>query len=234
MSDDPQLPASADDVTRLLRASADGETAARDRLLSLVYRDLHAMARSRMHGERAGHTLGPTALVGEAYMRLFREHAAGDGADGVRRPAPWADRGAFFAAAATTMRRVLVDHARGRLAAKRGGGDAGTAGARWQRVPLDALEAARAVDPARLLELDEAMEALEAVDPRAAEVVRLRFFAGLEMSEIAELTGVSERTCKRDWAFARAWLHTALGIDEDEDADGDEPPAEPATPEPRP
>lgn len=235
MSDDLQPPASADDVTRLLRASADGETTARDRLLSLVYTDLHAMARRRMHGERAGHTLGATALVSEAYMRLFREHTSaragaddgdGDGESGGGGvPAPWADRGVFFSAAATTMRRVLVDHARGKLAAKRGGGSVAASGvdavgggsARWRRVPLDALEAARAVEPARLLELDEAMEALEAVDPRAAEVVRLRFFAGLELVEIAELVGVSERTCKRDWVFARAWLHDALGIDEEQD-----------------
>ncbi len=230
--------ASADDVTRLLRASSAGDVDARDHLLAIVYEDLHAMARRRMRGERRDHTLGATALVSEAYLRLFRAGAegAGDGAaDGTGPAVPWADRAAFFAAAATTMRRVLVDHARARMASKRGGGgevrggaaspadaspDGTAAPARWRRVPLDALEAASSVDAAQVLELDEAMDALAAIDPRAAEVVRLRFFAGLELQEIGALLGVSDRTCKRDWAFARAWLHEALGIDGDDAADG--------------
>lgn len=208
----PQSPPTASDVTLLLRASSGGATDARDRLLEFVYEDLHAMARARMAGERADHTLGATALVNEAYLRLFRESGGDEGT--TASPARFADRSVFLAAAANTMRRVLIDHARGRLAAKRGG-KADTEGRhRWRRVPLDAMEAVRGPEPELVLELDDAVESLEAIDPRAAEVVRLRFYVGLELTEIAGLLGVSDRTCKRDWAFARAWLHDALQVGE--------------------
>ena len=173
----------------------------RDALLSAVHGELLGMARAQMRGERRDHTLGATALVHEAYLRLFRALSPDATVD-------WADRGAFYAAAATAMRRILVDHARTKARDKRGGPAAPS-----RRVALDVLEAARSADPATIVALDEAIERLASIDARAAEVVRFRFFAGLEQADIAALLGCTERTVKRDWAFARAWLHDALGDD---------------------
>ena len=194
-----QTPADGD-ITRLLGASAGGSRDARDRLVEIVYGELHAMARSRLRGERGDHTLGATALVNETYLRLFR--VAGEDA------APsFSDRAAFFSAAATAMRRILVDHARSKAAVKRGG----PRSERGMRITLDVLDAAESLEPRDLLSLDEAISRLEQVDERAARVVRLRFYAGQGIEAIAEMLGVSDRTIKRDWEFARAWLRQEIG-----------------------
>lgn len=192
-------PTDADDITRLLRESCEGVASSRDALLEAVHGELLGLARAQMRGERNDHTLGATALVHEAYLRLFRALSPEATID-------WADRGAFYAAAATAMRRVLVDHARARAREKRGGAERLS-----RRLPLDVLEAARSADPATIIALDEAIDRLATIDARAATVVRMRFFAGLEQTDIASLLGCTERTVKRDWAFARAWLHDALG-----------------------
>lgn len=186
------------DVTRLLSASAAGDASARDRLVEIVYAEIHRMARGQMRGERSEHTLGATGLVHETFLKLFR--ASPEAAGPV-----WRDRRTFFSAAATAMRRVLVDHARIRNAEKRGGR------ARPRRIEADAVAAATSMHASDFLSLDEAISRLEEVDARAAEVVRLRFYGGREIKEVAELLDVSDRTVKRDWEFARAWLVEALG-----------------------
>lgn len=190
------------EITRLLTDSASGALDARNRLIEVVYQELHGMARARMRDERAGHTLGATALVSETYLRLFR-------VAGVDEPTrlPWADRAAFFGAAAIAMRRILVDHARAKATRKRGG-DAGRDPHR--RITLDAVEVVDTLSPEEFLSLDEAISRLEEIDDRAAQVVRLRFFAGQEIAAVAELLNVTDRTIKRDWEFARAWLLEAL------------------------
>lgn len=199
MSEGPEQTPShdADDVTRLLSASAEGDSSARDRLVEAVYAEIHRMARGQMRGERAGHTLGATGLVHETLIRLFKQ--TGDGG-----AMAWGDRRAFFSAAATAMRRVLVDHARARATVKRGGGD------RPLRIELDSFAAANSISSADFLALDEAISRLEEADARAADVVRLRFYAGREIKEVADLLGVSDRTVKRDWEFARAWLFESM------------------------
>lgn len=175
------------DVTLLLKRMGDGDRAAADSLIPLLYEELRALAARHMAAERPGHTLQPTALVNEAFFRLVKQNEAG-----------FQSRGHFMAVAAMVMRRILVNHAQARKAAKRGGGAA--------RVPLaDDL----AVTPDRdldLVELNEALEKLAKRDPRKAKVVEQRFFAGIEMSHIAENLGVSLATAKRDWEFARTWL----------------------------
>jgi RNA polymerase sigma factor (TIGR02999 family) len=182
---------SPEDVTRLLQDAADGRPGAADRLFPLVYSHLRAIAQQRMALERPGHTLEATALVHEAFLRI-----AG------RAPAAWNGRAHFFHAAGEAMRRLLIDHARRRDRVKRGGAR--------QRVPLNVLDLAAEQDEEQIVALDEAMVRLEGVDEESAEVVRLRFYAGLSVEQTAEAMGVSERTVKRDWAFARAWLHQAL------------------------
>jgi RNA polymerase sigma factor (TIGR02999 family) len=184
--------AAAADVTVLLRAWRDGDARAGERLIDILYRELHAMAERRLAREPAGNTLQPTALVHEAYLRLVGQ-----------RRIDWRDRGHFLALAATMMRRVLVDRARARRAAKRGAGD----------TVITLVDAANAsVDPsAEVLDVDRALERLAAAYPRHAHVVELRFFGGLELAEIGAVVGVTERTVKRDWAFARAWLMRELG-----------------------
>ena len=179
-----------DRVTRLLREFDQRDDAA-ETLLPLVYEQLRAIAQARMAGERDGHTLQATALVHEAYLRLV-------GGEDVA----WESRAHFFAAAAQAMRRILIDHARKRGSAKRGGGRAS--------VPMSVVDLAVESDPAQILALDEALTTLEADDPRAAEVVKLRFFGGLSAEETAELMGLSLRTVMREWAFARARLFEAL------------------------
>jgi len=178
-------------ITRRLQASrASGIEDAE--LLSLVYADLRQLAARQLGGERGGHTLSPTALVNECYLRL-----AGDAS---LRPE---DRRQFFAIAARRMRQVLVDHARRRDAAKRGGPPSPAV------VTLDGL-AAEARDPVDALSLEQALVQLETLDPRKARVVELRYFTGLEMSEIAELLQVSRATVQRDWDVARSFLFQAL------------------------
>lgn len=190
------------EVTLLLEAARQGSVPARDRLLEIVYDELRIVARSHMRGERGDHTLGATGLVNESYLRLFRATGGDD------TPASFEHRHAFYKAAATAMRRILIDHARARVAAKRGGkrGRSGLGGA----VSLDVLEASAEADPADLLSLDDALSRLEGEDERAASVVRLRFYGGRSVDEIADLLGVSSRTVKRDWEFARARLQQLI------------------------
>jgi RNA polymerase sigma factor (TIGR02999 family) len=162
------------------------------RLVDIVYDQLRAIARQRMEGERRGHTLQATALVHEAYVKLSE-----------RREQPWSGRAEFFAAAAEAMRRVLIDHARKRGTLKRGGSRV--------RATLNVADLAAAEDSEAVLALDDAISRLEKEEPRAAAVVRLRFYAGLGVDETAQAMNQSRRTVLRDWEYARAWLHDALG-----------------------
>jgi RNA polymerase sigma factor (TIGR02999 family) len=189
------------DFTRLLRAVQSGDRAAFDALYQSVYDELHRMAQASMRREQQGHTLQPTALVSEAYLRL-----APQGGD-------WEDRRHFFGAAAEAMRRILVDHARRRGADKRG--------ADFERVTLTGTglgipAAQSAID---VLQFDNLLEALRRESPRLADLVNLRFFAGLSIDEAATALHISSATAKRDWAFARAWLQQQLtGETADRDA----------------
>ena len=200
MTDVPHQPDSSPseaEVTRILRELEDSEHAP-DALLPLVYDQLRAIAQRRMNQERPGHTLAATALVHEAYVRLIGTAST-----------TYRDRGHFFAAAAEAMRRILIDHARRNRSQKRGGDR--------QALPLSVIDLADEPDLDLVLALDEAVSTLEQEDPRAATVVKLRFFAGLEVAETAEAMGVSERTVMREWAFARARLFQLM---QDSDAPG--------------
>ena len=178
------------DVTLLMNAAADGDTAAAAQLLPLAYDQLRRAAQQRMDAERGDHTLSATALVHEAYLKLVGP-----------RQVPWAGRGHFYAAAAQAMRRILIDHARSRAA--RGGG-----GVRLEDIgDINALAAA---DSEQILAVDAALVRLETDDPEAAAVVRLRFFAGLSVDQAAEALGVSPRTAARLWGYARAVLYREL------------------------
>ena len=182
------------DVTRLLDAAVAGDRQAAADLLPLVYDELRTLAAARMAAESPGHTLAPTALVHEAYLRLVAEGQA----------ARWDGRRHFFAVAAEAMRRVLVDHARSKHAAKRGG--------RWTRVELaDWHTVAR--PPEQVLDLSEAVDRLAAVEPKKAELVTLLYFGGFTVQEAADALGVSLRTAERWWLFARSWLYTELLAD---------------------
>ena len=180
------------DVTLLLERWNRGDAQAHDELLALLYGELRGLAARLLRGERAGHTLQPTALVHEAYMRLV----------GLK-DLTLESRRHFYGAAAGTMRRVLVDHARQRKAHKRGGPDA----IRVEVEDLDALAGPAGLD---FEALEEALTALTGVAPEQAKVVDLRYFAGLSIEETAEVMSVSPATVKRHWAFARAWLYRAL------------------------
>ncbi len=179
------------DLNRILRSAQDGDPEAARELAAVLYEELHTIARREMAGERADHTLQPTALVNEAYLRLAAE-----------KDASFADRESFFAAAATTIRRVLVDHARRRAREKRGGGHL--------RVPLDGLDVAEPLADEDLLTLDESLAQLAAIDPTKARIVELRFFAGLSVGELGKALGLSESTVRREWRMARAWLRSRL------------------------
>jgi RNA polymerase sigma factor (TIGR02999 family) len=181
----PQKP-----VTALLRAWGGGDEAARDQLLPLIYAELRSRAACRLRRERHGHTLQPTALVHEAYLRLVGQEVA------------WKNRAHFFALASEMMRRILVDHARGRNRDKRAGG--------WTRVELDdavAMAEQRDVD---LVLLDQALAELTVLDPQQGRIVELRFFGGMTLEETAQVLGVSPATVTRDWTLARAWLYRRL------------------------
>jgi RNA polymerase sigma factor (TIGR02999 family) len=173
-------------VTLLLRRLRSGAEDAEPRLIELIYEELRRRASALMLGERQSHTLTPTALVHEAYLRLISayEHT-------------FESRTHFFAVAATAMRRVLVDHARARNAGKRGPGG---------KVPLDELQIASPVKDEQMLALDEALTRLAKFSPRQSRVVELRYFAGLTETEVAGLLGVSRKTVNRDWELARSWL----------------------------
>lgn len=179
------------DVTRLLRAWRVGDRDAEERLIAVLYDELHRIAEARMRGERPDHTLQSTALIHEAYMRLAEAGIS------------WSDRTHFFAAAARTMRRVLTDHARARQRQKRSGG--------LDRVTLTGLPAEAGDDPVDLLALDAALDALAEQDDRKASVVELHYYGGLTYDEIAEALDVSPATVDRDLRLARAWLRDRLG-----------------------
>lgn len=180
------------DVTRILNAFADGDPHAAHDLLPLVYEELRKLAAARMVNEAAGHTLQPTALVHEAWLRL-----AGNDAQ-----IPFANRAHFFAAAAEAMRRILIERARRKGAGKRGGD--------WDRIDLDKVDIAAEADDDTLLLVDEALEKLTSEDAKAAEVAKLRFFGGLTLEEAGQVMGVTHRTADRYWAFARVWLFDEL------------------------
>jgi RNA polymerase sigma-70 factor (ECF subfamily) len=181
------------DVTGLLVALGDGDAAARSRLVEAVYGELKRLARGYLKRERPGHSLSPTVVVHDAYMKLIDQ-------DRVR----WQNRSQFFAIAAHLMRRILVDHARTRDAKKRDGG---------ARVPLDAVDPAGPAVDVDLLMLDAALARLSEQFPRQGELVELRFFGGLTVDEIAAALGVAPITVKRDWAMAKAWLYRELQRD---------------------
>lgn len=193
-----------EEATRLLNRAAEGELAAAADLLPLVYDELRAIASAWFRAERTDHTLEPTALVHEAYLRLV-DHSN----------VAWRSRNQFFAVAAKVMRNILVDHARGRDRLKRGGD--------WRRVTLEAVERSIADDrpgdgePIDLVRLDQALQRLGACDERKARLVELRFFAGFGLDDAAEVLGIARSTASEDWRMARAWLHRELkrsGVDE--------------------
>jgi RNA polymerase sigma factor (TIGR02999 family) len=186
---------SPDRVTRLLLEWGDGDERARDEMLPLVYNELRRLAVAYMLHERRHHTLRPTELVHEAYLRLVDQ-----------RQVVWKNRAQFVGLAAVMMRRILVNHARERAAAKRGGG--------VQKIPLSAVDPADATPDVEVIALHEALERLAAIDTRKSRIVELKFFGGLTTSEIADVLELSPATVERDWSFARAWLYNAVAADE--------------------
>jgi RNA polymerase sigma factor (TIGR02999 family) len=180
------------DVTRILAAVEAGDPKAAAELLPLVYDELRKLAAARMAEEKPGQTLQATALVHEAYLRLVDVEKAQD----------WGSRGHFFAAAAEAMRRILIENARRKDRLKRGGG--------WNRVNLDSDELVCAASPDELLIINDAIDKLAAEDAGAAQLVKLRYFAGLSVEQAAELAGLARSTAYEHWAYARAWLHCEL------------------------
>jgi RNA polymerase sigma factor (TIGR02999 family) len=185
------MPFNMSPATRILAAPGDGAAKAAEQLLPLVYDELRKLAKVHMAGERQDHTLQPTALVHEAYARLVGDDAR-----------CWANRAHFFAAAAEAMRRILIDHARAKRGSRRGGD--------VRKLPIGVIDLAAADDPDQIMALDAAISRLEDQDADAARVVRLRFYAGLSVEEVAHSLGVSARTVKREWAYARAFLYRVL------------------------
>jgi RNA polymerase sigma factor (TIGR02999 family) len=180
------------DVTCILHAIEQGDPQAAEQLLPLVYDELRRLAAEKLAREKPGQTLQATALVHEAYLRLVD----------VEKARHWKSRGLFFAAAAEAMRRVLVDHARRKRSRKRGGDRA--------RVELDEVSLAAAEDSVEVLAVEEALAGLAAANAQAAELVKLRYFAGLSIPEAAEVLNMSPRSADRLWAYARAWLRRAI------------------------
>ncbi len=180
------------EVDAVLRQVHDGDAGAVDALLPIVYQELRRLAVRRIALEKPGQTLQPTELVHEVYLRLL-----GNKAD-----VGWESRGHFFAAAAEAMRRILIDRARRKKSLKRGG--------TMERRSLDDLDLPGAADAVDLLAMDEVLQRFEALEPRKAQVVKLRYFVGMTLPEVAEALGISKNTADRDWAYARAWLHAEL------------------------
>jgi len=184
------------DVTRILQQIESGDPSAADQLLPLVYDELRKLAAAKMANESWDHTLQATGLVHEAYLRLVDKEQAQH----------WHSRGHFFAAAAEAMRRLLINRARDKARLKRGG--------EFRRIDLDAIELADDTPHEVLLAIDEAIECLAEENPDCAELVKLRFFAGLSAQEAATALDISASTAKRHWAYARAWLFNALKPDD--------------------
>jgi RNA polymerase sigma factor (TIGR02999 family) len=181
-------------ITQMLLEWEEGDPDALERLTPLVYDELHRLASHYMNGERVGHTLQPSALVNEAYLRLVNQ-----------RNIKWNGRAHFFAIAARMMRRILVDHARSHLYAKRGAGAV--------QVTLDPADFKSNEPVAEVTALDEALTRLESIDPQQARVVELRFFAGFTIKETAESMKISVDMVKREWSTAKAWLHREMSTD---------------------
>jgi RNA polymerase sigma-70 factor, ECF subfamily len=179
------------DVTVLLLELTRGNQEAASKLMPLVYNELRRLARGYMRRERPDHTLQATALVHEAYLKLVKQHSV-----------DWQGRSHFFGIAAQSMRRILIDHARGHLREKRGGAQ--------EVVPLDEALVFSPRQSAELVRLDEALERLAKLDPRQSRIVELRFFGGLSVEETAGFLGISPKTVKRDWSMAKAWLRSEL------------------------
>lgn len=181
-----------DGVTQLLVDWGKGDQAALEKLMPLVYDELRRLASNYLRRERATHTLQPTALVNEAYLKLVDQ-----------RNAKWQNRAHFFGISAQLMRRILVDHARQHQAAKRGGSN-------QQRLSITSAERVAKQPDVDLLALNEALEELTQMDPQQAQIVELKFFGGLSIDETAEVLGISHATVERDWKMARAWLRRQL------------------------
>lgn len=183
---------SSEGVTQLLVDWSKGDQAALDRLMPLVYSELRRLATNYLRRERQGHTLQPTALVNEAYLKLVDQ-----------RNAKWQNRAQFFGISAQLMRRILVDHARQHQAAKRGGTE-------QKRISITSAEKLAKQSEVDLLALNEALEELTKMDPQQGRIVELKFFGGLSIEETAEVLGVGHATVERDWKMARAWLRRQL------------------------
>ena len=181
-------------VTQLLMKWSEGDQTALDQLIPLIYDELHRLAERHLRHERAGHTLQATALVNEAYLRLVDE-----------RGVSWQNRAHFYAIAARRMRHILVEHARGRDAAKRGGGQ--------YKLSLSKVDRITPREDVNLLALDEALQRLAEIDPQKSRIVELRYFGGLTVEETAEVMGISPATVKREWSMARAWLRREISND---------------------
>jgi RNA polymerase sigma-70 factor, ECF subfamily len=193
------LESHSEEVTLLLQQVATGNQDAVEKLIPMVYEELHRVAQNHLRFERPNHTLQPTALVHEVFLKLVAQ-----------RKADWHGRAHFFAVASQLMRRILVDYARGRLSAKRGGGKL--------KLPLDQVFVLTPGRCDELLALDESLERLGKLDARQSRVVELRFFGGLSVEEAAKVLGVSPKTVKREWSMAKAWLYGEMKAHHGEDA----------------
>ncbi len=186
------MPSSPKEVTQLLADWRGGSHQALEELMPLVYQELHRLADHYLRRERVGHTLQATALINEAYLRIINQEAVN-----------WQNRAHFFGVAAQMMRRILVDHARSHLYAKRGGGA--------QKLTInEALDVPQQERDLDLVALDDALQRLEQIDPQQSKIIELRFFGGLTIEETAEVLGISPATIKREWNWAKAWLYREL------------------------